>query len=221
MKVPAWSYSSLTKYETCPKQYFLVRVSKEAKDVQGEAAIWGDRVHKAIEQRILNKKPLPEGMQQWERVVSKFDQPKGRLFTETQFALTRNLTTCKWTAPDCWVRGIVDIGVDSGERALALDWKTGKVKDDMDQLRLFAGLIMQAYPYVQTVKTGYVWLNHNKLTKETFTRDDLPSIWEGFIIRSERLRTAYENNKWPARPSGLCKGWCPATRTMCEFSQRD
>lgn len=219
MTMPPWSYSSLTKFENCPRQYQLVKVTKAVQDKQTEATLWGNKVHQAIENRILKKTPLPEGMEKWERIVSKFDTPKGRVFTETQFSLTKNLSTCKWTDKSCWVRGIVDVGVDAGDTAVALDWKTGKVKHDHDQLRLFAGLLMQTYPYIQRVKTGYVWLQFNKLTKETFSREDLPSIWEGFIMRSRRLEAAYEKDKWPAKPSGLCP-WCPATNKHCEFSPK-
>jgi hypothetical protein len=221
MIIPPWSYSSLTKYETCPKQYQILRVTKQAKDSQGEAAIWGDKVHRAIEQRIISKTPLPEGMQQWERIVCKFDKPKGRVFTETRFSLTRNMQPCTWGDKQCWVRGIIDVGVDAGKRVVALDWKTGKIKPEMSQLELFAALIMQSKPYVQEVKTGYVWLVHNKMTKQLFTREDLPRIWDDFNQRVARLDASYMSDKWIPKPSGLCKGWCAVPRSLCEFSGRN
>lgn len=220
MKIPPWSFSSLSKFETCPRQYQMVRVTKQVKDLQGEAAIWGDRVHKALEQRVLTKQPLPEGMQQWERIVAKFDNPKGKVFTETQIALTRNLQPCEWMDADAWVRGIVDIGVDAGKTVVAFDWKTGKVKPEMTQLELFAALLMHAKPYVQVVKTGYIWLNHNKLTRETYARDDLPRIWDGYNIRVARLEDAYMKDTWIPKPSGLCGKWCPVSHKLCEFSGR-
>lgn len=210
----------MTKYETCPRQYQLVRVNKSVKDTQGEAALWGDKVHKALEQRVLKKTPLPEGMQQWERIVCKFDRPKGRVFTETQFALTRNLKPCSWFAKDGWVRGIVDIGVDAGRVVAAFDWKTGKVKQESSQLELFAALIMQSKPYVEEVRTGYIWLNCNKLTRHTFKREDLPTIWDGFNSRVYRLEQAYDSDTWLPKPSGLCGKWCPVPHSLCEFSGR-
>lgn len=537
--MPAWSHSSLTKFETCPRQYYLVRVAKTAKDTQGEAALWGDRVHKALEARVKNKTPLPAGMDQYEPIAAAFDTPKGQVFTETQIALTRNLSKTGWFAKDAWVRGIVDVGVDAGEIVLAADYKglplgtklptpqgwttmgevrhgdtlfdvdgnpcrvigksevkhlrcyeitfddtskvvcdeehiwrtnngdlsvleiantlrkygrrhhhvvvakpiqcreaklpidpyvlgawlgdgkhssseiskpdeelwdnikaagyevgpdtstngcrtatvlgirkhlraldllgnkhvpgiylrgsisqrvallqglmdtdgsfnplrkqaifttcdkrlsdavvellcslgqrplqsvtaqkgfglevtaypvsfaivgdlqpfrlsrkanlvttsasarswrrlimevrevtsvptqcikvdsptstflctekmvpthnTGKVKPDNDQLKLFAGLIMGAKPWVQKVRTLFIWLKDNTTTKKTFSRDELPDIWGEYIVRSERLQHAYNQNKWPPKPSGLCNGWCPASRSQCEFSTK-
>jgi hypothetical protein len=127
------------------------------------------------------------------------------------------LTPTTWFGQDAWCRGIIDLGVDSGPKALLLDWKTGKVKHDSSQLKLFAALFMAAKPYVETVSTGFVWLAHDKMTRETITRPDLPAIWEDFIMRSQRLEMAYKNDRWPPKPSGLCNGWCGAGKENCEF----
>ena len=213
-----WSYSALTSFETCPRKHYHLRVAKDVVEPQGEAAMWGDTVHKAIEARIKFKTLLPKGMEKWERIVSKFDTPKGLVLVEEKLSLTKNMQPCKWGAPDCWVRGIVDIGVDGGKKVTLVDWKTGKVKHDLDQLKLFAGLYMQAKPYVEKVKTAFVWLVHNKMTKEEFTREDLPSIWEDFSTRARRLELAVQKNHWPPKPSGLCKAWCYVM--TCEFNGR-
>lgn len=217
MKMPPWSYSSLTAFETCPRRYHITRVSKSVQEPQTEATIWGNRVHQALEDRVIKKTPLPEGMQQWERIAARFDTPKGTVFTETKMALNENLQPCKWNDTNCYVRGIIDLGVDAGERATLLDWKTGKVKHDIDQLKLFTGLYMQSKPYVEEVRTGFIWLAHNKLTREDFTRSDLPKIWEDFFKRANKMNAAYENNKWGPNPSGLCNGWCPVGAHNCEY----
>ena len=64
----AWSYSMLTAFETCPHQFYRVRVLKDVVEEQGEAALWGDRVHKALENRVRDQEPLPEWAAQWEVV---------------------------------------------------------------------------------------------------------------------------------------------------------
>jgi len=46
-----WSPSALDDFVNCPKSYHEKRVLKSVKDVQGEEAIWGVRVHKAFELR--------------------------------------------------------------------------------------------------------------------------------------------------------------------------
>lgn len=216
MTIPPWSYSSLTKYETCPRQYWLTRVAKKVVEKQTEATLWGNQVHGALEARVKDKTPLPGPMQKWEPLAAMFDG-KPKVFTETRFSLTRNLTKTKWNVADTWCRGIVDIGCESKEKGFLGDWKTGKVKHDSSQLKLFAAMFMQYKPYIEVVDTGFVWLADNKMTKETFTRKDLPEIWEDFISRSLRLEHSYKTDKWLPKPSGLCQGWCPAGRENCEF----
>ncbi len=56
-KRPAWSYSALSTYETCPYQYFRLKVKKDVKDTMNEAAIWGNEVHKHLDHRISKGTP--------------------------------------------------------------------------------------------------------------------------------------------------------------------
>jgi hypothetical protein len=115
-----------------------------------------------------------------------------------------------------WFRGVLDLTILQPEKAVVLDYKTGKVKEDGDQLKLFAGATFAQYPYLQEVKTGYVWLAHNKVSTRTFVKDEVPAIWQEFIPRIRRMEVSQENDSWPPRPSGLCKNWCPVGKRLCE-----
>lgn len=95
---------------------------------------------------------------------------------------------------------------------------TGKPKVDADQLKLFAAAGFANFPYLDKVKTGYVWLAHGKLDANTFTRDDVPGIWQEFTPRVIRMVTALEKDKFLPKPSGLCRAHCPVPRSLCEFS---
>ena len=205
----AWSYSSLTAYETCPRRYYHTRVVKDVVEPETQALTWGNAVHKALELRAKESKPLPTGMEQWEPLVAKILAAGGEVFTEKQIALTETFTPCDWFADDVWVRGVVDIGVVRGPLLVALDYKTGKPKRDSDQLRLFAALLMAIYPDCDTVKTGFLWLKTNGIDQARFERGDLPDIWNKFLPRVKALEEAHRTSTWPVRPSGLCRNWCP------------
>lgn len=194
----------------------MLRVAKLVKDKQTVHTLWGNKVHKALELRVRDKTKLPDEMNKWEPLAAMFDT-RPNVFVETRFALTRNLTPTQWNAPDTWCRGIVDVGFRTDKRAFLGDWKTGKIKHDSSQLKMSAGAYMKSNPFIEQTTTGFVWLPDNKLTKETFTRDDLPEIWDGFITRSSRLESAYKSDKWLPKPSGLCNGWCPVGKEYCEF----
>ena len=215
MKAPPWSFSSLTKYETCGWQYYLTKVAKTVADPPTEHTEWGNRVHKALELRVTEKAPLPEGMQQWEPLVGMFDKFHGRVFAECRYSLNHRLAPTAWAADDCWHRGIIDLGLDAGDTSVLIDWKTGARKTVVDQLKLSAVAKMAASPEITNVRTAFVWLKEGKITRTDYSREDAPFIWREFISRSRRLENAYETDKWPKRPSGLCNGWCPA-KGHCE-----
>lgn len=212
-----WSFSSLNTYTTCPRQYDLTYNTKVIPYTETEATIWGSRVHSALENYAKGTAELDEQFVSFRPYVDKILALPGDRFYERKFALTRNLDPCDFNDPKAWCRGVIDVGVVNGAKALVVDWKTGKVRHDSDQLKLFAAFIMHHFPEVQTVKTVYAWLKHNEVTKETYTRAQLPEIWQHFLQKVARLEKSYETGRWVPRPSGLCNGWCGATQSHCEF----
>lgn len=215
MNTPPWSYSSLTAFETCPKQYHVMRVLKAVPFQETEATRHGTEVHKALELRLKDNTPLPDKYAEYEPIAAKLDKPG--VFTEQQIALTRNLQPCDWWDKKAWCRGIIDVGIKAKSTVLLADYKTGKMKPDSSQLELFAAMKMAEDPTVETAKTMFIWLKEGKTTVATFTRADTPAIWEGFMHRVQRLENAYEQDKWTPKPSGLCAKWCPVGKKHCSF----
>ena len=127
-KTPAWSYSSLSNFEQCPRQYKLLKIDKVVPFKETEAIRHGNEVHKALELRLKDKTPLPAKYAQYESMVAKLDKPG--VFVEAEYALTRNLEPCGWWDKSCWVRGKVDAGVKAKDKVLIVDWKTGKMKPE-------------------------------------------------------------------------------------------
>ncbi len=221
-KALARSYSALTSFETCPRRYYLTRVSKTVVEPPTEAITWGNCVHEALEKRAKDGTPMPTGMEHWaplvDKIVRKRDDVGGELLVERQLALTADLKQTGWFDRDVWIRGVVDVGLVSADRrtVLALDYKTGKPKPDSDQLKLFAAMLMAVYAEAERVVTGFLWLKDNSTTQETYTRDRFGALWAEFMPRFERLQQAWDTNDWPPRPSGLCRAWCPCRE--CEYN---
>lgn len=219
-KMPAWSYSSLTKFETCPKQYYHIKVAKDVVEKPTEATIWGERVHKHLEDRVKYGTPLPDILRNYEKFVQPIADKPGIKLVEQQFAINAAMQPTGWFAEDAWCRGIVDVGILSGSKGVLLDYKTGKRKPESSQLKLFAALAFAHYESLKTVHTGFIWLKDNKMDTETFTRDGVAMVWQEFLPRVQRLERAYKENKFIPKPSGLCRAWCPVPRSKCEFSGR-
>lgn len=218
MELKPWSFTSLTSFETCPKKYYHTRVAKDVTEPQGEAALWGDWVHKQFQASLETGVALPDKIKKWQGLVDKAAAKPGEQFVEYKMAVSPSFQPADWWTS--WSRGIVDFAVVNGDTALLLDWKTGNRKPGSDQLFLFAGYAFAHFPEVQKVTTGFVWLKDNKLDKDTFTREHIPVIWADFTVRARRLELAYEEEKWPAKPSGLCKEWCWVGKQRCVFCGR-
>jgi len=213
----AWSHSALNQFETCPRQYYLLRVSKQAKDVKGEAALWGDAVHKHLEARAKNGTPLPSYLNYLNPIVERILASPGEKIVEHKITITHDYSPTSWFAKDAWCRSIIDLGVVGETSATLLDWKTGKRKPDSDQMALFAGMAFVEYPNVEVIDTGFVWIKDKKVDRDRFTRSDVAAIWGGFLPRIARLEHAFKTNNWPATPGGLCKKYCPVGKSLCPY----
>lgn len=212
-----WSYSALTAFETCPRRYYLTKVAKVVTEPQTEATLWGNSVHKALEHRLTRRTPLPTGMEHWEPLVESVLSKGGKVEAEQKMALTAQFRPTTFFAKDVWVRGITDFTIVKNDKCFIGDWKTGKPTPESAQLKLTAAMTFAHKPYVNTITNAFVWLKTNEVTAETFTRDDIASIWQEFAPRVQRLEIAMEEKKFPPRPSGLCRKWCPVGKTNCEY----
>ena len=217
-KMPAWSFSSYQAYLQCPKRFYLTRVAKVIREPETEVLRWGNTVHAALEARVKDGTPLPEGMTQWEKYARWSARAGGTVHTELAVGVDENLKPVDFWAKDVWCRGKLDLTIKGDEVAVVLDWKTGKIRADSEQLKLFAGFAFAWFPEIQHVHTGYVWLNHDKVTGEHYSRDQMGEIWSSFTPAIQRIQASFASGDWPARPSGLCRQWCPIPRKLCPHS---
>jgi len=214
----AWSYSVLDSFETCPRRHYLIKISKQVVEKPSDAMQWGNRVHQALDKRLTGHTPLPETLKEYEPLAaSVIARAKGgKLVSEQQMAMTANFGATSWFAKDVWVRAITDFTIFKGDKAFIGDWKTGRPTPASAQLKLTAGITMQLNPKIEKVVSAFVWLKDGTTTNETYTREDLPDIWQHFAPRVQRLEQAAQDNNYPPRPSGLCRAWCPVGKRLCE-----
>lgn len=225
--VISWSYSAMNTLDTCPRQYKAKYVTKEVPYVQNAAAKWGDDVHVAFEQNIKTGKPLPSNMAMYQRFLDavkvRAGQLRGDLIAEQPVALTRDLQQVSWftkksSKTPVWFRIKVDVSIVKETYAELFDWKTGKMKDDPEQLHLYALVAFIIYPKVERVRVGYVWLKDGVITPPTeYTRDQFPEMLKYWVDKYEVLEQAWVYDNFPPKPSGLCRGWCEVE--SCEHWQ--
>lgn len=215
MANPAWTYSQLDSFETCPKKFYHTKVKRDFVEPPTVHTEWGTKVHTAFENFMLTGELLPEGMTQWQSLANKIAKLPGEKLTEHKYALNRDFQPTDWKG--AWTRGIADLVVTYKSSAVVMDYKTGKRKPT-EQLLLYANYIFHHHQQIDRVTTGFVWLKERKIDWKPVERKELPIIWQQFLPRVAKLESAYERDKWPARSSGLCNGWCPVT--SCEFNRK-
>lgn len=212
-----FSHTALKDYDNCPLQYQHKRILKDIPDVKGDAAIWGERVHKDFEERLTINKPLPDYLEKFEPMMQKFVGLD--IKCEWKVCLNENLKPTDWFAPDAWFRGVLDLYVRiNNTTAFVGDYKTGKRRDDFDQLKRFALFVFAHDPEVQEVRTAFIWTQFGKVDSETYHRRDVNKLWEETISKIRRVYRSVESDNWPAKPSGLC-GWC-GFKDKCTYAKR-
>ena len=213
------SYSSIKMYEQCPKRYLHQRINKEVEDKGSDATIYGERVHKQLEDRLKIGTQLPEESVKHEQVCTTIESltKNSELYLEQKLCLNANLTPTGWYDNDAWLRSILDVLVIKDKVAIVMDWKTGKRRPDFTQLELFAIQVFVHYPQIEEVKTSFIWLKEGKTDSETFRLIDTKLMWGELLSRIERINQSYKSNNFPARPSGLCR-YCPANK-ICEYAR--
>jgi hypothetical protein len=210
-----WSWSSLQSFETCPKRHKLVKITKVVTEPTSPHLQVGRSTHKALEDGVKGMS-MPSVFKRYEPIVQHIRCASGQKHAEQKFALNTSFRPVDYWDKSAWVRGVLDVAIIGQKTGVILDYKTGKPKVDSDQLKLFAGVGFLLYPFLDNMKTGYVWLDHNRIDAEDYKREDVPGIWKEFIPRVKRMEIALETDNWPENPTGLC-GWCPVGPKLCQF----
>ena len=95
-----WSYSSLKEYINCPKQYQEVKVLKNYQKAMTEQILYGNQVHKALENYIKDGTPLAENYKRFQKLMDSLKEIPGEFHPELRMALNFDKKACKWSAPD-------------------------------------------------------------------------------------------------------------------------
>jgi hypothetical protein len=215
MKPLPWSYTALDDFDNCPRAYHAKKVEKRFKEEDSPQLIWGRKVHEAFEFRIRDDKKLPKELLHHEPLMEWIMSRPGDIYTERKIAMDTQQRACGFFDKRVWMRGVIDLTVVETEKALILDYKTGKKHSKFKQLKLFALYTFAEYPSVNRVKAQYYWTETGDYTGEVYARHQIKELWNEFVPSLRQYVEAFKTDTWQPRQSGLCNGWCPVTD--CEF----
>jgi hypothetical protein len=214
--VSPWSYSSLKKFRTCPKQYAEVKVYKNFKEPPfTEATLYGTNFHEAAEHYVRGTAPLPEAFNYVKQYLDTLKAIPGEKLCEHRMGLTKALEPCAFDAADVWCRGVVDLLIVNEEKGVArvIDYKSGKSAKyaDTAQLELMALMVFKHFPKVRKVKGGLLFVVANHFRLADYEREQEKVYWRQWMQDLKRLEVAMNTGVWNPNPSGLCNRHCVVT----------
>lgn len=215
MKPLPWSFSALESFISCPRSYHAQRVAKTVPYEQSPEAAWGVKVHKAFEDRQKFGRKLPTHLEEHEFFMEWLEKLPGNFEAERKVALNRKREICGYRDKDVWYRGVLDYTKVHEEKAIVIDYKTGKPSKKDRQTKMFALTIFIEFPHVEKVRAIYYWTKDQSSTKYDYHRSDVDDLWGEFIPDLQQYAQAFREDIWQPRQSGLCNGWCPVQD--CEF----
>lgn len=206
--IVAHSHSAMNTYELCPKKYFEEKIRKSVPWEESEASRYGKEVHKAFELYVDKGKELPFGMQHYGKYLDQFVKAPGLKLVEQKMAINKNFESTGYFDDDVWFRGQADLIIINGKTAVVVDYKTGKLSNNFDQLELMAATAFCLDKNIERIVATFFWTKNKATTVNAYTRQDAMDIWAKFMNKAKRLERAVINTEFPAKPNGLCKNYC-------------
>lgn len=220
------SYSTMSTFETCPRQFQEKHVLKTIKFVQNEAATYGSEGHDVMDKSIKSKS-LPEG--RWSFAAPALQSvyniaAQVEIQSEVAFGLKEDKTPDTfWNG---WLRGKLDVLFKPSEnRAIIADWKFAKfspTKYDLE-MDVFSYLVFKNDSSVQDIKRLLVWMKQDspgKPTVSTVSRSkDFEQIEDKVLGKIAVIERSLETDNFPCKPGGLCKSYCDVL--SCKFNGKN
>jgi hypothetical protein len=215
----AWSYSSITLFEQCPKKYYHLRVLKDIKEPESEAMNYGKDLHLAAEEHIRDGKPLPEKYAFIQPMLDKLKEIPGEKLCEYKLGIKLvdggKLAPCDFFAKDVWYRGIADLIIldRENQEARVIDYKTGKSAKyaDTKQLKLLAASVFTHFPEIKIIKAGLLFVVSQEFIKDAYDSNFKLAYFEQFKPLVSQLESCHNTGVWNPKRNFTCSKWCPVT----------
>lgn len=216
MAVPAWSYSSITLFDQCPKKYYHLRVVKDIKEPESDAIMYGKDVHLAAENFMRDGTPVPEKYSYMAPLLEKLKAIPGKKLCEHKMGLRKingRFEPCGFFDKGVWFRGVADLLIIDSEKkeARVVDYKTGKSSRyaDTKQLALMAACVFAHFPEVEFVRGGLLFVVGNDFVRAEYHMHNKFKVFVDLDAALVSREAAYESGVFNPKQNFTCKQWCP------------
>jgi len=197
------SYSGISLYKKCPKQFASAYVSGVRTEA-GPAAQRGTLLHEELEKFFIGT-PYPKDhkvLSPWRRFMEALtlEEPT----PEAKLAVLSDWTPTSFDDPSAELRGAADLISRRDDTVIIRDWKSGKRYDThKNQGEYYVAMAEDAERYV----VEFVYLDMptevDAFTYCAAERDDLRGTIE------ETIKLVRTDEEYPPTPSNDACRWCP------------
>lgn len=219
MMIPAWSWSRLEVYESCPYRAYLSYVeripTKELVPPEGKdehPLTRGTRVHQAAEDFVTRDILLVEELaafeEQFETQRCQYQENPDACIVEAEWAIDQNWQPTGWSSPNAWGRMKLDWGYVDGPNMTIVDYKTGNkyATKHVQQGQLYALAARAHFPEVENFNVAFWYLDKNDVLEHSYSAIKIDVLRDGFDRRAKTMTMATD---FPPRPSGYTCRFCP------------
>ena len=205
MRMRPWSYSRLSTWETCPRQFQYYYVEKlEGHRPESPAANRGLLIHDKADKYLRGElKMYPFEFQKVSGHMMLLKAKKVQ--SEVKLAVKEDWTPCDYKAEDAYFRAILDVLYVENGICHIQDHKTGEVYPSHPiQLADYVPIAAAHYPNME-YETRLIYVDKGVVTPPKKTASDkLKGIK---IMLDGRIKNAEDDNIFPTRAGAHCK-WC-------------
>ena len=205
-----YSYSSLNLYNTCPQQFYRKYRAKDMLPYVGKEAAAGTDVHEAIEHALKTRSPLPTHLEVFEESISSV-RSKINCARIEQVIYLDEAFRFSVTRPERGFVAKLDVLLisEDGTRAVVMDWKTGKPREDTLQHDCYALAVMRAFPQVKVLTGFNVYLSTGKVGPQLeYSREAANGIQQRIATMIARIEADEFWQPNPGKPFPC--NWCAA-----------
>lgn len=207
-----WSYSRLSTYEKCPKQFWYGYIENlPSFRPDPPAANRGKAIHTEGENYLLGK--IHMYPPSYQKVASHLMGLKmNKALPEMKMAVNAQWEAVDYKAPDAYFRGIIDVHYehDEGKTVHVEDFKTGQVyPEHPQQMADYVPLVAAQYPDAERFVTRLIYVDQGIVTPpKIIEKERLKPIR---LMLDGRINIAEEETIYPTKPGSACR-WCDYSR---------
>ncbi|MGR3808607.1 RecB family exonuclease [Pasteurella testudinis] len=211
--IAAWSFSSLSVFEQCPKRSEFKSVQK-IKEPSSPALERGSQIHDLAERYVRGQEgdDVPAPLQLFKRGFEELKQAfaDGKVHCEDEWAFRKDWSLTEWNADDCWHRAKLDaLLIEDDGSALIIDYKTGKKFGNElkhgEQGLTYAIDTFLRYPDLDFIKVEFWYLDKGEKLVREYTRQQALLFHPQLHQRAKKMTTTID---FPAQPSMFACKWC-------------